>query len=217
MDGMMLDGSRQDLPFIHETRALGQNTTGFTAYLGNTRYLPLSEVELIALPGIGVLGEEPEIRTILGFERKKPIALIDIYPYRRNPSTGQVERLVDHSVQLVEVKRSGSGGPKSGVYPDNSKLASGNWYRFSVLQDGVYKITYQFLQELGIDMTSMSSDRINVYGNHAGQLPFKNSPFVPTDLLTNAIEVVDGGDGQFGPNDHLLFVRDRPATMGLHK
>ena len=206
----MLDGSRQDLPFIHETKKLAQNTTGFTAYLGSTRYLPLSEVDLIALPGIGVLGEEPEMRSILGFERKKPIALIDIYPYRKNPVTGQIERLVDYSVQLVEVKRSGSGGPKSGVYPDNSKMASGDWYRFSVLQDGVYKITYQFLQELGIDMTSMSSDRINVFGNHAGQLPFKNSPFVPTDLLTNAIEVVDGGDGQFGANDHLLFYATGP-------
>ena len=72
-------------------------------------------------------------------------------------------------------------------------------------QDGVYKLNYQFLQSLGVEMNGLTSDRINVYGNHEGLLPYRNSHVPANDLLTNAIELVDGGDGQFGPNDYILF------------
>ncbi|MBL7985816.1 MAG: hypothetical protein JNM91_12495, partial [Flavobacteriales bacterium] len=210
MDRMMVDASRNDLPYIHEFRPLGASTTGFTAHLTGTTYVELTPSEVAALPGLGDPGPAPELRSTLGYARKKPVAQVDIYPYRRNAATGQVERLVDYTLELVEDRRAGAGRPKSGTYPDNSKMASGDWYRFSVPEDGVYRITYDFLTQLGVNMAGMASDRINIYGNHAGQLPFRNSPFVPTDLLTNAIEVVDGGDGQFGPNDHILFYASGP-------
>lgn len=206
MDGMMIDAERQGLPYIQETRHLGANTTGFTAYLSETRYAPLSTEDLAGLPGLGTPGAEPETRTMLGYERKKPVGFVRIYPYRRNPTTGTLERLTDYRLDLVEERRAGGGGSaKSGVYPDHSKLATGTWYRFSVPQDGVYKLGYSFLQSLGVDVNNLTSDRINVYGNHEGLLPYRNSHVPPNDLLTNAIQMVDGGDGQFGANDYLLF------------
>ncbi len=184
---------------------------GFTAHLASTRYVDLDPEELAALPGLGRPGDQPEVRTSFGIAQKRPMASVDIYPYRTDAATGRIQRLVEYRLELVEERRSGGAGQlKSAVYPAHSKLASGDWYRFNVTQDGVYKVTFQFLEQLGVPMANMASDRINVYGNHAGMLPFANSPALANDLLQNAIEVVDGGDGQFGPNDYLLFYASGP-------
>jgi hypothetical protein len=220
MEGMMLDADRENLPYIQEVRALGVNATGLTAHLSETRYVALSSEELVKLPGLGSPGAEPEVRAILGIERKKPMGLVRIYPYRRNAVSGALERLTAYRLDLVEERRSGGGSAKSAVYPDHSKLASGSWYRFSVPQDGVYKLNYPFLQGLGVEMNGLTSERINVYGNHEGLLPYKNSHVPANDLLANAIELVDGGDGEFGPNDYILFYArgaqdwDYSATTG---
>lgn len=207
MNALMRDGEREGLPYIQEVRRLGPGATGATAHLSGTRYVPLSAEEIALLPGLGQPGQEPEVAVTMAVERKRPVALVRIYPYRRNPITGAMERLADHQLDLVEERRAGDhlGQLRSGSYADHSKLASGSWYRFSVYDDGVYKLSWTFLRDLGINMDDLSSDRINVYGNHAGLLPYKGSHIPANDLLANAIEVVDGGDGVFGPNDYILF------------
>jgi hypothetical protein len=204
--GAQFDPDRQDLPFIHETVPMAMNAIGFTASVSDPHYVELTAAEVASLPGLGtVTSAEPEVRQRLAMHRKRPVAQVDIYPYRRNPGTGAYEKLVDYTLNIVEEQRRGSGQVlRSGTYPGTSKLASGSWYRFTVHQDGVYKLTYEFLQSLGVDGI-VASDDLNIYGNHAGLLPFDNAPFKPTDLLLNAIEVQDGGDGQFGPGDLLLF------------
>ena len=85
-----------------------------------------------------------------------------------------------------------------------------------VSEDGVYKLTYSFLQHLGVDVGSLASDQINIYGNHAGLLPFQNSPAEPNDLVLNAIDVEDGGDGQFGPSDYILFYASSAQSWNLN-
>lgn len=203
-DKAIFDGDRKDLPLIHEQRDLSWGTTGFTAHLADEQWETLNAEQLAKLPGIGDPGPVPVIHTNLGTARKRPHAVVDIEPYRRNPATGQIERLSTYRLSIVE-----EHGPRSSArsadYPDHSKLANGDWYRFTVPKDGVYELTYQFLQQLGVDVANLSSDAINVYGNHAGMLPFTNLPHLPTDLLQNAVLVEDGGDGVFGPGDRILF------------
>ena len=201
----VFDAERANLPLIHELRALAQGTTAFSAYLTDVTWEPLTAEQVAALPGLGQPGSEPVIRTALGLSRKRPMAMVDIEPYRRNGGTGQVERIVSYRLAIVEEHASGRGSARAASYPDHSKLASGDWYRFTVAKDGVYELSYQFLQQLGVDLGNLHSDAINVYGNHAGMLPFTNTPFLPTDLLPNAIAVEDGGDGVFGPGDRILF------------
>lgn len=198
------DADRQHLPLIHEQRELPRGTTGFTAHLADEQWEVLSAEQVALLPGLGDPGPSPVLHTRLGTARKRPIAVVDIEPYRRNPATGQVERLVSYRLSLVE-EHGTRGADRAADYPDHSKLASGDWYRFTVAQEGVYELTYQFLQQLGVDVAGLSSDAINVYGNHAGMLPFTNLPHLPTDLVQNAILVEDGGDGNFGPGDRVLF------------
>lgn len=200
----IFDGERGNLPLIHDVRPLSMGTTSFSAHLTDAHWEALSADQLAALPGLGQPGPEPVIHTALGMVRKRPMALVDIEPYRRNPATGRTERLVNYRLAFVEDHAPRSSA-RSATYPDHSKLASGDWYRFTVAKDGVYELTYAFLQQLGVDVSNLHSDAINIYGNHAGMLPFTNSPFLPTDLLANAIAVEDGGDGMFGPGDRVLF------------
>lgn len=63
MDRMMVDASRNDLPYIHEFRPLGASTTGFTAHLTGTTYVELTPSEVAALPGLGDPGPTPELRS----------------------------------------------------------------------------------------------------------------------------------------------------------
>lgn len=216
----VLDMDRGGLPIWHETVQLPVGTSSISVVLENARYEVVPEALLRSLPALQDLGADPIVNAIVAIQRKMPFGQVTIEPFRRNSSTGQVERLLDFNL-VVQPGRSGvPARPKS--YPASSKLVSGNWYRFSVVEDGVYKVRYADLQQMGVDMAGLSSDRINIYGNHFGLLPFENSVERPTDLLVNAIEVVDGGDGNFGPDDHILFYAsgaqrwDRNADLFRH-
>lgn len=204
MQRAIFDANRESLPLAHEFRELSRGATGFTAYLEDQQWRPLDPEQRAKLPGLGTPGPEAVLHTRFGTSRGRPLATVDIEPYRTNPATGQVEQLHDYRLTIVEEHglREASRGT---TYPPNSKLAQGDWFRFSVHKDGVYELSYAFLQELGVDVADLASDAINIYGNHAGMLPFTNMPFLPTDLLQNAIWVEDGGDGRFDPGDRILF------------
>ncbi len=208
-EGAFIDPDKGGLPFFKHIIPLAHNSTSFSAHLVDPQYQTLEPAEAERWGGGGHIGPEPEMITSMGWYQKRPQALVSIYPFRRNSGTGQLEKLTSFRLELVETRDGGPQGmPKN--YPASSKLATGEWFRFMVGQDGVYRITHSFLQELGVDVSSLASDQINIYGNHHGMLPFANNVERPTDLLINAIQVNDGGDGQFGPGDEILFYATGP-------
>lgn len=95
-------------------------------------------------------------------------------------------------------------------YATNSVLSSGEWYKIGIVKEGVYKIDVPFLSQLGFNTNQLSSSRIKLYGNGGRELPEDNSVSRTDDLIENAIEVYDGGDGIFNGNDYLLFYAHGP-------
>ena len=95
------------------------------------------------------------------------------------------------------------------IYKQNSVLASGNWFKISVAQEGVYKIDVPFLNSLGIT-GSISSSQIRLFGNGGGMLPEANSGKPIDDLEENSIWVEDGGDGVLNGSDYILFFAKGP-------
>ena len=87
---------------------------------------------------------------------------------------------------------------------ENSVLDSGNWYRFYVQKSGVYKISKNFLQSLGLD-TNVDPRKIKIYGNGGRILPLLNSVNYPIDLAENAIQFIGENDGVFDDQDYILF------------
>ena len=93
----------------------------------------------------------------------------------------------------------------------SSTLASGNWYKIAVQQDGVYKITHSNLSDLGINTSNLSCNKIRIFGSGGGMLPKLNSNFRHDGLQENAISVVDMNNNDiFESGDYILFYGQSP-------
>ena len=95
-------------------------------------------------------------------------------------------------------------------YVNQSVLANGNWFKISTRNEGVYKMDLAFLNSVGLNVQNIASGTIRLYGNGGGMLAEKNALLRSDDLVENAIEVVDGGDGVFNGSDYILFYSTGP-------
>lgn len=103
-------------------------------------------------------------------------------------------------LQLVHAQR---------IYKSSSVLATGNWYKLSVAEEGIYKVDVPLLLSLGIT-GAIPSSQVRIFGNTGGMLPEATSTPRIDDLEELAIVVEDGGDGQLNGNDYILFFSQGP-------
>ncbi len=126
---------------------------------------------------------------------------IEFSPIVRN--SGGIRRVKSFSYQIAE----SAARPVATSAPaaiENSVLSSGDWYRFYVEKSGVYKISRNFLQSLGMNLSGDPAN-IKIYGNGGRMVPLLNSAPYPLDPEENAIQVVGGEDGSFDSSDYILF------------
>ena len=95
-------------------------------------------------------------------------------------------------------------------YSSNSVLSTGNWYKFSVKDPGVYKIDIPLMNSLGIVTNNIPSGSVRLYGNGGQMLPESNGGTWTDDLRENAIMIMDGGDGLINGSDYILFYAPGP-------
>lgn len=86
----------------------------------------------------------------------------------------------------------------------NSVLATADWYRFYVEKSGVYRISKQFLESLGMN-TSVDPRKIKIYGSGGRMIPLINSEYYPLDLQENPIVFQGEADGSFNNEDFILM------------
>jgi hypothetical protein len=86
-------------------------------------------------------------------------------------------------------------------YSSSSKLSEGVWFKIAVTSDGIYRIDYSKLKQLGLE--NPSNPRI--FGNNSGQLSYYNDAPKPDDLKELSIFTFTGSDGIFNDGDYLLF------------
>lgn len=96
------------------------------------------------------------------------------------------------------------------TYATNSVLQSGNFLKVGITQAGIYKVDAALLNNNGFSGSSISSASIKLYGNGGQMLSEKNNSYYNDDLIENAIEIIDGGDGVFNNNDYFLFYAPGP-------
>ena len=101
-------------------------------------------------------------------------------------------------------------GTAQRIYRSNSVLASGEWYKISVKEAGVYRVSISLLQSLGVNVSNLQSSSIRLYGNGGQMLPEQNAIVPLDDLTENAIQIVDGGDGVLSGSDYFLFYSNGP-------
>lgn len=147
--------------------------------------------------------------------KKDKKAVVNFVPiYKKNNQFYLLESFtLNYSISqdlTASYSRSGS------AFKNTSVLASGDVYKLGVKNDGVYKITYSFLEDNGVLSSSVQSNLINIYGNHNGMLPEGNNGFRYDDLERNAIEIEDGNDGMFDDGDYILFYAQSPDKWKLN-
>jgi len=179
--------------------------------LTNLVFMPVPDSTGLNLTGKEKISGNLTVINSIVYQRKIPFLEICILPFRRNPSTGAVERLISFTLQLgLSVNETIGSQKPVRSYTGNSVLKSGNWFKFAVASSGVYTITYDFLKNNGIDAGSINPRNIRLYGNGGGMLPEANSLPRADDLTENTILVYGEEDGRFDPGDYILFFGETP-------
>lgn len=86
-------------------------------------------------------------------------------------------------------------------YSSSSVLSSGQWFKIAVVKDGIYRIDYSKLKQIGLLNPSIP----RIFANNFGQLSYYNDDPCPDDLREVAINIVTGPDGIFNEGDYILF------------
>jgi Peptidase family C25 len=92
----------------------------------------------------------------------------------------------------------------------NSVLATGDWYKFSVSSDGVFRISYDGLKKAGINPDQIDPRNIRIYAGSNSMLPQANNKPRVQDLVELAILVSGEVDGKFNTADFILFYGQGP-------
>ncbi len=151
-----------------------------------------------------------DIKARIVTSRKEPMVQVEFIPIRWNNELQKFEKLIQFEIEINVIDIVDNYKIRK-QYATSSVLKEGNWFKIKLDKNGIYKITYQELSDMGFDVSTHPS-KIAVYGNGGGILPEKNDDFRYDDLYENPIEVVGGNDGSFDNGDYILFYGEGPVT-----
>ncbi|GAB4132578.1 MAG: type IX secretion system sortase PorU [Bacteroidia bacterium] len=212
-EGAQYDAEKNFIPFYHEKVQLQNGINEVTVQLLDEIYAPADKKELALLQPMSMfISSSPGIQSSVVINRKVPFAAVSIIPFRINPGTGLIEKLVSFTLQVQGYASARAASLVQPQFATSSVLASGTWFRIGVTNTGVHKIDYNFLSGLGIDMSTLDPREIRIYGNGRGQIPFENSVTHKDDLHEQNIFVQGESDGVFDQSDYVLFYGVSPHT-----
>ncbi len=134
-----------------------------------------------------------------------------LLPLRKNEATGRYQKLLSFELNKTLIPAAQSErDDEPAEYAENSVLSTGEWYKISVGESGIYKVSWEDLDALGMNLSGVQSKNLRLFGNGGGMLPQRTSDFRHDDLIENSIEVYDGGDGNFDAGDYFLFYGQSP-------
>lgn len=172
----------------------------------------LSELEKsVPLLFSNLIKATPEILFKNTSQRKESYLVYSFIPLVKE--RGEIRKITSFKLRF-EYAGKATTKNKGKSYVNNSVLSSGEWYKMGIVSDGVYKVDYNLLAGLGIDMDSLDPRSIHIYGNGAGLLGENNASFRPDDLMKNASSFVGNDvDGSFDSDDYLLFYGNGPHRI----
>ena len=110
----------------------------------------------------------------------------------------EVRLTIDYGAPLVE-KRDGP------TFADNSILSSGAIYKVSFTESGVYKLDYNYLKDLGIDIDNINPKNLAVYTSHGKALAENIIEDRFDDLIESPILIKGEENNVFNSADYILF------------
>jgi hypothetical protein len=169
-----------------------------------------TELDAALLSGIDQthLKKSPLVEYSLAREAGKSFVLVKVLPFIRQSDgsvrqVDQFEIILEQEAALAPLKSA-----MVGDWTDHSKLASGSWFRISVEESGIHRLSYEQLQDMGL----ANPAAVRIYGSGASLLPEKYSRGHIDDLGALPIYMHMGADELFGPGDYILFYAKGPVN-----
>ncbi|WP_321318360.1 type IX secretion system sortase PorU [Labilibaculum sp.] len=209
--GASLDANNFWLPEYSYLQLTGSTNDLFTVELLDTEFKLLSSAERQILRNKTIPNTiKPSINTVV--IRKQNYQQVKFTPIRKNPLTGQLEKLIRFSLKFQK-KSQIKSTKQSKSYVNSSVLQSGKWVKIAIDTTAVHKITYSQLIEMGIS----NPENIRIYGSGGGMLPKMNNEDSLDDLPNNPIYMDKGSDGIFNSGDFILFYAKGPRSWRFDK
>ncbi|MEQ8524807.1 type IX secretion system sortase PorU [Gracilimonas sp.] len=95
---------------------------------------------------------------------------------------------------------------------NSSSFENGTWYKIPISKNGIYELDSEYLEEMGIDLSSADPRNFQLWGTGGYQLPEANSQPRPS-LIQIPIIVEGQNDGVFNNNDRILFYGNSPHQV----
>ena len=130
----------------------------------------------------------------------KPFLVVSGIPFIRE--AGKLKRIISVKINAYKDVLAVN---KDFVTESVLQNGSGEWYKIALQNDGIYKINYDFLAAMGIDMSNLNPRDVHVFGNGDGKLPELNSVYRTDDLAQNSVQYFGAADNVFNQNDFILF------------
>lgn len=202
------------LPIFMEKFQIHTSNADIKAHLVNQVFVPVDASESKILNVTGLKDTIINVSANIVISRKEPWVQVELMPVKWNAFKQCFEKLVEFDV-IVDVKDLAENNKESRIYSTSSVLNTGRWFKIRLNKSGVYKMTYNELSTMGLDISTAPS-RIAVFGNGGRVLPEKNDEFRYDDLFENPIRVVGGDDGSFDQGDYILFYGEGPVVWNLN-
>jgi hypothetical protein len=203
-DNAVADDLAADIPYYSSDAEIGSVS------------IVLKDIKTIALTSEEKLLVKSKVSTSFKVEyysatiKKQAYTYYKINAIRLNPQTNELERLSGFNITKNTVAATLKATSATRTYGANSVLSSGDFYKFNVVEDGMYKITYSDLRKLGIDVATVNPRNIKIYSNGGAMLPTLNSEYRPDDLTENSIYIEGEADGKLDSLDYILFYGQKP-------
>ena len=144
-------------------------------------------------------------------ERKQAARIkVEAVKSEKNKIYRLVSFVINQTNKTIPVNR---GSNRYGT--SENPLKSGTFYKIKVDKSGVFKITRQFLQQNGINPSSVNPKNFRIYGNGGLMLPEYNNDMRYNALQENAIQVIGEDDGVWNDNDFAIFYAQGPNGYNL--
>ena len=176
------------------------NSAGGILQLKNVVFESVNRNELFDLK-LGDLPSEPQFTYGNSISRGDKAVEFSLAPIINQ--NGIIRRIRSFEIEVSSINSLRNSS--SNLPIQNSVLASGAIYKFYVDTTGVFKISREFLRDLGMDVNSIDPRHLKIYGNGGAMLPLRNRDNEIFDPVENAIRVVGEEDGSFDASDYILF------------
>jgi len=185
------------LPYFDQ-RFPNDRNLSFQAELIHPVYAPLTVDEKILVPA-DLIPAQVKVQTLLQKESGIEYMNISILPFVSKD--GKILKLLSFDLQIT---RSPVAQKVSGTalhtYAAHSVLAQGKFIKIKIKESGVYKLTFEDLNAMGINPLNV---RIFGYGGGVLDQDFMMNKI--DDLSESAIWMEKGTDGVFNAGDYILF------------